>query len=124
MELITAATRERLTAMHPEVATELGRLESILDDSTLDPQLLQLVSNYFDAELGGNTFIAPENPSPLEQACLKVCEQFMISVADTNDAQIAGLSEHLSPDDVYNLMYAIYLIEMSKRLDITLERVL
>jgi len=30
----------------------------------------------------------------------------------------------LSTDDVYNLMYAIYLIEMSKRLDLTLDRVL
>ena len=48
----------------------------------------------------------------------------MISVADIREEQIAALRSHLSTDDVYNLMSAIYLIEMSRRLDHTLERVL
>ena len=124
MELVTSATRQRLSSLHPEVATELGRLETVLDESALDPQLLQLVGQFFDAELGNGDWQAPADPSPLEQACLAVCEQFMISVADMSDELVQDLAEHLSPDDLYNLMYAIYLIEMSKRLDITLERVL
>lgn len=124
MQLITPATRQRLSGVHPEVATELRRLESTLDDSALAPQLLQLISDFFDAEFGDRVWGPSANPTALERSTLDVCEQFMVSVADVSDAQVAALAAHMSPDELYNLMYAIYLIEMSKRLDITLERVL
>ena len=48
----------------------------------------------------------------------------MVSVANMTDEQVALLSRHLSADDVYNLMYAIYLLEMSERLKLVLKGVL
>ncbi len=124
MHLINPATRRRLESLHPEVATEIANLERVLDDSSLDPNLLTLVGDYFDTALREESWTPPDSLGELEADCLAVCEQFMVSVSDLNESQMAALARHLGPDDLYNLMYAIYLIEMSKRLDLTLERTL
>jgi hypothetical protein len=124
MNLVTAETRQRLQAHHPGAAAEIDKLEGILDDTNLSPELLALCGAYFHAALRGDDWCAPDSPTELESACLDVCEQFMVSVPGVTDEQIAALNRHLGADDVYNLMSAIYLIEMSKRLDMTLERVL
>ena len=124
MRLIKAATRQRLEAFHPEAAGEIANLERVLDDTSLDPDLLALCADYFDTTLAGHTWQSPSSMGELETACLDVCEQFSISVSDMRDEHIEPLRRHLNADDVYNLMSAIYLIEMSRRLDLTLERVL
>ncbi len=122
--LTNAATRQRLEIHHPEAAEEIGKLERVLAEAPLDADLLALCAAFFDAALAGEAWTAPETLSDLERACLDLCEQFMISVSDIRDEHIAPLRRHLSADEVYNLMSAIYLIEMSRRLDLTLERVL
>jgi hypothetical protein len=122
--LTNAVTRRHLEAHHPEAAGEIRKLEGIINETALDADLLSLCTVYFDTALAGETWEPPESLSELERACIDVCEQFMISVSDVREEQIAALRRHLSTDDVYNLMSAIYLIEMSRRLDLTLERVL
>ena len=124
MHLIKPETRGHLQASHPQAATQLDNLRQTLDRTSLDEGLLSLCSNYFEAALRGQDWAPPEPPTELEAAILDVCTQFMLSVADISDEQIAALSRHLNADDVYNLMCAIYLIEASKRLDLTLERML
>lgn len=124
MHLINTATRQRLEALHPEAATEIANLELVLDSSALNQDVLTLCADYVDATLAGDAWEAPASAGDLGNACLDVCEQFMISVADIREEQIRALRNHLTTDDVYNLMSAIYLIEMSRRLDHTLERVL
>ena len=124
MNLVSSETQERLAAYHPQAAVEIDKLQRVLADSSLDPGLLTLCSDYFNAELRDGTWMPPRPLSELESACLDVCEQFMVSVSDVRDDQIDGLSKHLTADELYNLMYAIYLIELSIRLDLTLERVL
>ncbi|MDJ0940349.1 MAG: hypothetical protein QNJ00_11360 [Woeseiaceae bacterium] len=124
MNLVSEATRQRLAAHHPEAATEIGNLEAVLDGTSLDAGLLELCSRFFETSMRGDEWLPPESLTALETACLAVCEQFMVSVSGISDEQIAALNEHLNADDVYNLMSAIYLVEMSKRLDLTLEQVL
>ena len=124
MRLINSAARQRLEALHPEAAGEIANLEQVLDDTSLDPGLLALCADYFDTTLAGNTWRSPTSLGDLESACIDVCEQFMVSVSDMREEHIEPLRRHLNADDVYNLMSAIYLIEMSRRLDLTLERVL
>ncbi len=124
MRLINSATRERLQAFHPEAAGEIANLEKVLDDTSLDPGLLALCADYFDTVLSGGIWQSPPSLSELETACLRVCAQFSVSVSDMRDTHIEPLRKHLNADDVYNLMSAIYLIEMSKRLDLTLAKVL
>lgn len=124
MNLVNVETRQRLETYHPEAAAEIANLEQVLDDTALESSLLALCSDYFEAALRDSEWVRPDPLTALEAACLDVCEQFMLSVSDIRDEQIAALREHLGADDVYVLMSAIYLIEMSKRLDLTLERVL
>ena len=124
MNLVSAKTQHRLESNHPEAAAELDNLRRVLESGALDPALLALCSDYIDASLRDVEWAQPGPLSDLESACLELCEQFMNSVANISDQQIAALSRHLSADEVYNLMYAIYLVEMAKRLDLTLERVL
>ena len=124
MNLVTPETRERLETHHPEALREIENLERVLDETTIDAGLLTLCGDYFEATIRNKEWLPPEELSDLEATCLDVCEQFTLSVADVRDEQIAALRLHLSTDDVYNLMHAIYLIEMSKRLDLTMERAL
>ncbi len=124
MNLVTPDTRLRLRSHHPEAIREIENLERVLDETALDPALLSFCGDFFNASLRGQDWSMPANASDIEKACLDVCEQFSASVSDVRDEQIAALGAHLATDDVYNLMYAIYLIEMSRRLDITLERAL
>ncbi len=124
MDLVSEQLRRRLQTHHPAAVAELDKLGRILDDTSLDPALLALCSDYFAAALAGADWSPSKRLSELETACIDVCEQFMVSVSTMTDPQIGALNEHLSPDEVYNLMCAIYLIEMSRRLDMTLERVL
>ena len=124
MRLINLATRERLEAYHPEAAGEIANLEAVLDATSLDRDLLTLCADYFETTLAGRAWQPPAALGELEKACIEVCEQFAVSVSDMRDEHIEPLRRHLSADDIYNLMSAIYLIEMSRRLDLTLERVL
>ena len=124
MNLISPETQQRLQIHHPEAATELENLRKVLENGGLDAGLLALCGEFIDASLRGKNWAAPGSVSELESACLALCEQFMNSVAHISEEQVAALSKHLSADDVYNLMYGIYLVEMSKRLDLTFERVL
>ncbi len=124
MQLLNPEARSTLEMHHPEALSELDRLTNTLDGSSLDPALLELCQSYFRTSLAGQTWSAKRDLSDLESDCIKVCEQFMVSVASMSDEQLAALSRHMSADDVYNLMYAIYVLEMSERLKLVLKGVL
>ncbi|MEM7280709.1 MAG: hypothetical protein AAF438_03610 [Pseudomonadota bacterium] len=124
MDLVSSHTLEVLTNYHPEAARELTNLQAVLTESSLDPDLLKLCSDYFKAALRNDTWSGPEALTDLQAACLAVCEQFMVSVSATSNEQVHRLGQHLSADELYNLMYAIYLIESSQRLEMTLEATL
>ena len=125
MQLVGVTTQKHLASLHPEAAIEIDNLQRVLSESSVDAALLDLCSRYFRAALrddsGGGM---PSAESSLEEDCLAVCEQFMVSVSTLSGEQMAALARHMSADDLYNLMYAIYLIEMSQRLELTLEGVL
>ncbi|MEL6215360.1 MAG: hypothetical protein AAFQ99_06765 [Pseudomonadota bacterium] len=124
MDLVSTASKDRLARLHGEAATELENLERALDDVPIPVDLLRLTDRFVDVSLRGEQWQPPESMTPIEKACLDYCGQFMASVASIEDAQVAALREHLSPDQVYLYANAVYLIEMSKRLDLTLEAVL
>ncbi|MEM6820065.1 MAG: hypothetical protein AAF578_14875 [Pseudomonadota bacterium] len=124
MNLISPESRDRLARLHSEAAAELENLEHALDDVPIPVDLLRLTDHFVDVSLRGQEWQPPESMTPIEKACLDYCGQFMASVASIEDAQVAALREHLSPDQVYLYANAVYLIEMSKRLDLTLEAVL
>ncbi|MEM1175078.1 MAG: hypothetical protein AAGA33_00145 [Pseudomonadota bacterium] len=121
MQLVNVETRSTLQALHPEALQELDNLADTIDTTGLDPALLALCQAFFSSSLRGETWSSDRDLSDLESDCLAVCEQFMVSVSSMTDEQVAALGRHLSADDLYNLMYAIYLIEMSERLNLMLK---
>lgn len=124
MQLISQSSMAILEAHHPEAAAELGRLSHLLDQSVIPLEILQLCQGCLLAGINGQAPPSPKHPSALELACLHLCEQFRASVSGVSDRQIQALLAHLSADDTYNLCSAIYLIEMSHKLDRTLQAVL
>ena len=124
MELITTAARTRLGALHPEALAELTHLEQALDATPLDAALLSLTQDYVAAYLRQAEWPLPPTLSARDRACLAYAEQFMLSVSTLEDAQVSVLRDHMSPDEIYLYANAVYLIEMSRRLDLTLEAVL
>ena len=121
MQLVSPDTRSTLQQHHPEALEELDRLADTLDGTRIDPELMALCRTYFASSLRGDAFDANRELSELETDCLALCEQFMVSVSTMSDEQVAALARHLSADDLYVLMYAIYLLEMSERLNLMLE---
>ena len=124
MQLLNSETRERLAAFHPEAGDELDRLGDVLDHSSIDPALLDLCKDFFETSLRGDTWTPSESLTELQQDLISVCEQFMVSVSDMQSAQVEALGRHMPADDLYNLMYAIYLIDGSQRLKLVLKGVL
>ncbi len=124
MQLVNSELRTTLQAHHPEALQELDNLADTIDNAGLDPALLDGCQSFFAATLRGEDWSAGREFSDLESDCLAVCEQFSVSVSSMSDDQLAALARHVSPDQLYNLMYAIYLIEMSERLNLTLRGVL
>ena len=124
MNLVSDSTRQVLSTEHAEAAGAIANLEQVLDETPLDGNLLAVCSDYFEHALRGEPWEPVETITGAQAAVLEVCEQFMVSVSGIRPEQIAALEQYFDADTVYNLMSAIYLIEMSKRLDVTLERVL
>ena len=124
MQLINDATRARLMRLQPEAAAKLAQVEQAIDDTALDPALLALAGAFIEASLRGDDWQGPAEPTDLERACLAFCDQFVASVANVTDEQVDALRAHLSPDSVYLFSNAVYLIDLSKRLELTLEAAL
>ena len=57
-------------------------------------------------------------------AFIAFTEQFATSVSTLTDAQVARLLESASEDEVYGFVNALYVLDMSRRLDLVVGRIL
>jgi alkylhydroperoxidase family enzyme len=73
----------------------------------LDPQQLAALENWESADVF----------SPLERAALGFTQQFVLSVSAMSTEQVEALRTHLDDAAVYAFAAAIYLIEMTERLE-------
>jgi len=108
---------DRLRELHPDGIAELERTLSVARRST-DPELLDLCAGRVDAMLLAVPFEDPEGLAPRERAYLEFTEQFVTSVSTVLDAQIAALLEHATPEEVYEFIGALYVLEMARRVEI------
>jgi alkylhydroperoxidase family enzyme len=58
--------------------------------------------------------------SPAERACLALAEQFVIDVSGVNDKLVAAVLEHLSSEDCYGLVNALWAFEAQQSLCLAL----
>jgi alkylhydroperoxidase family enzyme len=110
------STLDRLGELHPEGAVALRRMIEHAWRAT-DPALLALCRRRVLEVLG--TAGPPEGPfTPVEEAHLELTEQFARAVSGVTDEQIAALRGHGDDRSVYSFVAALYVVDMSERLEL------
>lgn len=114
--MLSQTLQQRLTTLHPEGSSALTRLSELAPAST-DPALLDLCGSMVDALLDNRTWQPPHALTPREQAFTAFTEQFVTAVSGTTDQQVQRLLEFASDDEVYNFVNALYVVDMTRRLE-------
>lgn len=126
-DLSDAFPDDRLALLKDQAPEVYARLRDTyeLAARAAPPELLALarlrLTEIIEPQVGSAR--APDAGTDAERACLAFTEQFAISVADVNDALIDDLLAVLSADEVYGLVYGVYVIDAVQRLATTLHRV-
>ena len=122
--MISRKSLQHIEELHAPIAKQLKTLISLAEDQ-IDPDLLRLTVACIDA---GLLFKSREPGAHLltgkEKAWAEFADQFVISVSAINDSHVEAISEGVTADEVYVLAHALYVIDMSRRLDMVLEKVL
>jgi hypothetical protein len=121
--MISEPVRKRLASLHPEASAQLARINQLALEAT-DPDLLDLCTGCIDSLLQEKSWVPPHPLTPREQAFTAFTEQFATSVSSLTDAQVARLLEFDSEDEVYAFVNALYVADMSRRLDLVAGRIL
>lgn len=121
--MISEPVRARLASLHPEGAVQLARINQLAFEAT-DPALLDLCAGYIDSLLQDQSWVPPHSLTPREQVFVAFTEQFVTSVSTLADTQVERLLEFASEDEVYGFVNALYVLDMSRRLDLVVGRLL
>lgn len=122
--MLSTNTFTRLEKLQPAIATELHNIMQLAPKAT-DAQLLELCTGYIDAALRQQHWSPPERAlTEKEQAFIAFTEQFTSSVGTMSDEQVQRLLQFASADEVYAFVNAIYVTDMSRRLELVVGRVL
>ncbi|MFV0277834.1 MAG: hypothetical protein ACK5HY_11695 [Parahaliea sp.] len=119
----TVKLSERLESLHPEAAAHLDRLDALASQTT-DGELLQLCTEFIRVNLEGRHWQPPRELSAREEVFISFTEQFMVAVSGMQPEQISDLLQFASADEVYGFINALYVADMTQRLDIVMGRVL
>ena len=115
--MLSAALSQCLESLQPEISEELVSI-SALAQRAGPAKLLELCTGYIDAALACENWVAPESGmTDQELACIEFTEQFVTAVSNVTENQINRLLEYASADEVYAFVHALYVIDMSRRLD-------
>lgn len=121
--MISRSVKERLADLHPHGSEQLLRLNALALEAT-DPALLALCSDYIDCMLQDKSWEPPRSLTEKEKAFLAFTEQFVTSVSTMTDEQVTRLLQFASEDEVYSFVNALYVVDMTRRMDLVVGRVL
>ena len=122
--MLSANVSAQLEKTHPETTRQLLKIVQLAPETT-DPELLELCSGYIDAALRRQKWTPPGgNVGEREQAFIDFTEQFTSSVGTMSDGQVERLLEFATADEVYAFVNALYVVDMTRRLDLVAGRVL
>jgi hypothetical protein len=116
-------TLERVRELHPDGAAQLAHLNAVASRVT-DPELLELCLTCADTMLRGASYEVPSGLGARERSALDFTEQFVTSVGDVSDEQVQALLEHHSPEELYGFIGALYVRELTRRVELVAGRVL
>ena len=121
--MLSPPVLKRLEELHPEITPELQQVWQLAREST-DPDLLDLCAGYIDAALHNRLWQPARELSEKERAFVAFTEQFVASVGTLQDEQVQRLLQHASADEVYAFVNALYVTDMSSRLNIVAGNIL
>ncbi len=121
--MLSESIHQRIAALHPDTGAQLSRLGTLAQQAT-DPALLDLCLEMIDALLQDRSPALPPSLTERERAFLDFTEQFVVSVSTMSDTQVKKLLYYASEDEVYNFVNALYVIDMTRRLDLVAGRLL
>ncbi|MCK9564336.1 MAG: hypothetical protein M0R02_16600 [Bacteroidales bacterium] len=122
-KMLSESVSQRLAALHPDTGAELLRINRLAREAA-DPALLELCTELIDALLQDRSPALPQALTPREKAFLAFTEQFATSVSTLSDEQVSELLRFASEDEVYSFVNALYVIDMTRRLDLVAGRLL
>ena len=122
--MLSSTIFSRLETLQPAIAAELHTTIQLAQEAT-DAQLLTLCSDYIDAALQHRNWQPSERAlTEKEQAFIAFTEQFITSVGTMSDEQVQRLQQFASADEVYAFINALYVTDMSRRLNMVAREVL
>lgn len=129
-------TMDRLRQLQPDTAADLERAHAEAWASTC-PVSLERCRIRMAEMIGDEAGAAYRTPAALEagfdenaepdaseQAFLDFTEQFVTSVSSVSDADVDALLVHVSGEEAYTFISALYVLELSARMDRTLSATL
>ncbi len=122
--MLSTDTFTRLEKLQPAITAQLHNVMQLTTEAT-DENLLQLCASYIDAALRNQNWKPPERVlTEKEHAFIAFTEQFTSSVSTMSDEQVENLLQFATADEVYAFINAIYVTDMSLRLELVAGRVL
>lgn len=122
--MLSANIFARLEKLQPNTASEMSNVMLLAKEAT-DTRLLALCTTYIDAALRHQDWSQPRDAlTEKEQAYIAFTEQFISSVGTMSDEQVECLLQFSSADEVYAFVNAIYVTDMSRRLELVVGSVI
>jgi alkylhydroperoxidase family enzyme len=140
--LVLPASRDRLIEVAGDRVRALDRLHESIWELSPDPVMLEYCRLRVASLLGSETMLRWRAPAAVvrgldegkvaalgdwdssalfdarERAYLAFTEQFVTSVRHIDDAQVAALCAHDAPTDVCAFIDALYVVELTQRVDL------
>lgn len=121
--MISEPVKQRLSLLHPEGAAHLVSINQLAWQA-VDPALLELCSSYIDSVLQDTLWVPPHVLSEREKAFVAFTEQFVTSVSTLTDEQVTRLLQFSGEDEVYSFINALYVLDMTRRVELVAGRLL
>lgn len=108
---------DAIAALLPEVAASRREMEEVAR-RRVEPGLLDLAERVIEMNLTGTVGVDFGRLDDRSRAFARLAEQFVVSVADIDDAHIVDTLRYESAESVYDFICALYVIESARRVDL------
>jgi hypothetical protein len=122
--MLSSEVSARLDALQPDAAGELRTIDRMSLEVT-DPALLALCTGYMEAAMRCRDWHPPKQGlTEREQAFIDFTEQFVTSVSTLEEGAVTRLLDFATADEIYAFVHAMYVTDMTLRLQIVGQEVL
>lgn len=121
--MFSTELQQQLERLQPECAGQLKRINQLAVE-VADKKLLDLCSGFLETMFDNRSWQPPRALTEREKAFVNFTEQFALSVSSVDDQLVAELLKFADADEVYNFTNALYVTDMTLRLQRVMGRLL